>query len=304
MNAAMFIFSGTGNTMQTASMLCDAFQGIGESAQIFNIETMSKNATVPELDVFDAVGIGYPVYAFNSPKMVLDFVKKLPEGQGRPAFILKTAGEPFYWNDSSSILIIKQLRKKGYRVVFERHFLMPYNIIRRYPDALVKQMVHTNKILCIDMAKKILKGEVYLPKFTIQSRLAAFFLRIQWPGAALNGRFLATNKRCNICGKCAKNCPVGNITLKNKKLRFGWKCIMCMRCALFCPNDAIKFGLIDILAFNGPYEFERILSDDGTPEIFINEKTKGFFGMFKKYYRWAGEICKKIQTEDEKPSIP
>ena len=70
--------------MLTASQLSDAFKSIGSDTKIFNIEAIIKKPSAPELEDFDAVGIEYPVYAFNSPKMVLDFVKKLPRDRESP----------------------------------------------------------------------------------------------------------------------------------------------------------------------------------------------------------------------------
>ena len=290
MRAALFTFSGTGNTMRAAAMLRDSFESLGAAAEIYDIEKIQGE--MPDLSQADMIGIGYPIYAFNPPKLVLDFVRRLPCGNGRSAFIFKTAGEPFYWNDSSSALLMKHLRKNGYRVVFERHFLMPYNIVFRYPDALAKQMLLINRKLCMDMAQRILQGEVSLPKLTLQSRLASFVFRIQWPGAALNGRLCRVGKRCNLCGKCERNCPVGNIRRDKGKIRFGWKCIMCMRCVMYCPKDAIRFGLLRRWSLNGPYEFDRIMTDETIPEVFVREDTQGFFRLFRKYYRWADEVTK------------
>ena len=141
------------------------FKDINVQTISYNIETLMKEGALPALLGIDAIGIGYPVYAFNTPKIVHDFVKQLPPGENKIAFIFKTAGEPFYWNNASSSLLVRNLKKKGYRAVFERHFLMPYNIIMRYPEALIKQMVITNKKLCLDMAKRMMNGEIYLPLF-------------------------------------------------------------------------------------------------------------------------------------------
>jgi Fe-S-cluster-containing hydrogenase component 2 len=293
MRIALFTFSGTGNTMLAAAMLCDSFRSLGAEAESCPIEKLAGASEIPDISNTDALGIGYPIYAFNAPKLVVDFVKSLPPSDGKLAFIYKTAGEPFCWNASSSASIIRHLKRKGYRVVFERHFLMPYNILSRYPDALAKQMVITTGKLCLDMAERILSGEVSLPRLTFASRLMSFVFLIQRPGAALNGRFCSTNKNCNRCMKCVKNCPTKNIGFENGRILFHWKCIMCMRCVMYCPQNAIRFGLISYMAVNGPYEYEKIISDANISSEYVNEKTKGYFRLFKKYYRWAGKITNK-----------
>ena len=49
-------------------------------------------------------------------------------------------------------------------------------------------------------------------------------------------------KSCIGCGKCAKNCPVNNIELKNNLPVWGNKCTHCMACICYCPAEAIEYG--------------------------------------------------------------
>lgn len=282
---ALFTFSGTGNTQLVASMLTHAFEELGIGAGNHSIEDILKRGVFPDISECETVGIGYPVYAFNTPSNVNRFVKMFPPADGKKVFIYKTAGEPFYWNNSSSARIVRLLKRKGYTVFFERHFLMPYNIMFRYPDALVKQMHTTSQRMAEDMARRIINGESCPPKLTLQSLAAAVVFRIQWPGAALNGRLYSTGKSCNLCGKCVKNCPTGSIRIKNGRVKFGWKCIMCMRCVMNCPQQALRIGILQPWALHGNYEYERILNDESIPSVYVGADTKGYFKLFRKYYQ-------------------
>lgn len=51
---------------------------------------------------------------------------------------------------------------------------------------------------------------------------------------------------CTGCGKCAENCPAGNIKMTQGRAQFGLKCIACYKCAFDCPWEAIEFGRIPI----------------------------------------------------------
>ena len=46
-------------------------------------------------------------------------------------------------------------------------------------------------------------------------------------------------KRCVACGKCVKNCPVDNITMKDYKLNIGESCAECFGCIHICPVQAV-----------------------------------------------------------------
>lgn len=50
------------------------------------------------------------------------------------------------------------------------------------------------------------------------------------------------NKHCTSCGLCARECPVGAISLDNPKLTDNKKCISCMYCVAICPNKARSYS--------------------------------------------------------------
>ena len=137
-NAIIYVFSGTYHTLKTAEMLKNHLEEGHIKASVHEVRQPLDRIPAPEAG--DIVGFGYPVHAFNAPQLFLRFVRGLPPAQHNRAFLFKTSGEPFRINDASSYKLYRMLVKKGYDVVQETHMLMPYNILRRYPDGLVKQM--------------------------------------------------------------------------------------------------------------------------------------------------------------------
>ena len=244
------VFSGTGNTKKCAERLQEELIKLGADAQITVIESgkeKKKGAGIPV--------ICYPVHGFGEPRNVLDFVKNIPEGQGE-AYIVKTSGEPLRLNDFSSATLKKLLRKKGYSVRAEYHYIMPYNMIFRHTDAMASKMYAVAKQKIAADAKEIASGVERKKKITLRARLAYNVNRIERPGVRFNGRlFRIDKKQCVKCGLCVKCCPMDNIAYENGKFRFGNNCILCARCSFTCPKNAIRIGLMDFLRVNGRYNF-------------------------------------------------
>ena len=59
---------------------------------------------------------------------------------------------------------------------------------------------------------------------------------------AVNTGPFYTTDACVGCGKCAKLCPLNNITLADGKPQWGKNCTQCMACICKCPTEAIEYG--------------------------------------------------------------
>jgi ferredoxin/flavodoxin len=298
LKAIIFYFSGTGNTEEVMKMLTDALRRQGVQVDCHRVDTCLRAGVIPPVSGYDAVGIGYPVYAFNVPGAVARFIKMLPGAGSKPVFVFKTAGEPFVFNEPSSRYIYSRLRKKGYDLNYERLFLMPYNVMFRYSDEVVKQIYTLSQKLAQRMALDIARGAENRPRFNPFLVFISLVLRIQWPGAALNGRLQRAGKACNGCRKCVRECRTGNIRLENGKIRFGWRCTMCMRCIMYCPQKAVSAGLLELWAVRGAYDFRRIVGDPTIRGDYIQNCSKGVFSHFKKYVAEVEALTAECDIND------
>lgn len=288
MNVIIFYFSSTGNTFKVAEYASRKLEKLGAKVELFNME----NGTPPEISVYDKVGFAYPVHAFNAPQIVLKFASAIKTTQAnKPLFILKTSGEPLRMNDVSSLKLVSILKRKGLTLKNEYHYIMPYAIIFRHTEAEAYRMYETAKKLIEIDSRAIYAGKCEKISRVPFGGALSFIMRIEQFGSKINGRLYRVNKtRCVKCMKCADNCPVGNIGVKNGKITFGGKCLLCTRCAFFCPTDAIRIGLFNGWRVNGAYSFSK--PEKAERNAHPNYCKKSYL----KYYREAEE---KIASEED-----
>lgn len=251
-NIIIYYFSGTGNTKKITELFAEAFGARGAKVTLRDIVSCEALS----VEGYDGVGIAYPVHGFNTPEIVTDFAKKLPCGDGKALFAIKTSGEPLRLNDASSLELSRIAISKGYRFTGERHYVMPYNMVFRHSDAMAAKMLATAKERIPEDARAILNGSLPPLDYPLRARIMTVLCKIERPGMRLNGRLYRVDKdKCIGCMKCVRGCPVGNIKFEDGKFRFGGNCIGCARCAFGCPANAITTGLLNPIKVNGAYNF-------------------------------------------------
>ena len=108
MRIALLYFSGTYNTLYLTSILKNLLLKKNNSVDVFSLENKNNFANKK----YDLIGIGYPIYAFNAPKIVEQNIKNLKLSNCN-YFIYKNSGEPFKFNKASSYKIYKIMKKNN-----------------------------------------------------------------------------------------------------------------------------------------------------------------------------------------------
>lgn len=259
MKVLLCIFSGTGNTLKVGKKLAEELEGYGCETDIYRI---CADSPMPSIESYDVLIVGYPVHAFNTPTIALDFLKKLPLASGKNTYIIRTSGEPLRLNDASSITPRRILAKRNYKVLGEFSYVMPYNIIFRHSDGMVARMWRSAQLRIKQNAADIAVLKENKQRVGPFKRAVSFTLRIEHSAMPFIGKRFKAGDRCKGCGVCSSLCPKANIKIENGKPKFGKQCIGCMACAFGCPVDAIKISLLNGWRVNGKYSFDGVPAED------------------------------------------
>lgn len=307
MKAVLYVFSGTGNTRLIADLYKKYLTDY--ETVIFDIEIQKGSASFvppPNPSEFDLIGFGYPIHGFNAPEITVNFCRALPDTdktKRKKAFIFKSSGEGHSLNNYSSGLIIKILEKKGFDILCERHYVMPYNMIFRHSPEMVKsEYIYADALVrlnCRDLQNGFRENVHFNP-------LKAWFvplIRIEWIYARLQGPFMKVDMhKCIKCMKCVNNCPLNNISFADEKFKFGTNCSLCVRCSFNCPVCAISIGLLNGWRINGTYRIKQTAADKSLRFPFFGENLKGLYRLL--YYKYFRRADRELENAGIKLSDP
>jgi flavodoxin/ferredoxin len=244
---AIFYFSGTGNTKAVCELYKKYLEEKGVSTELFSIDTLDET---PAISDYDFIGIGFPVWAWNAPKLVRQFVERLPQAiQKQKAFVISTcAGMHF----KAVKKIHKILEGKGFRMTSSRNYILPSNYTTSSlgkpasPEKIEEQfrLAEQKAILTIDEIMAEIDACDVSGSF-----LGSIVTNLMRDGfaksAAGHSKNYYVNDKCINCKLCIKSCPTGNIESTEGVFTFGKKCIACLRCYNICPVKAIRFKGMD-----------------------------------------------------------
>jgi ferredoxin/flavodoxin len=281
-SVGVFFFSGTGNTEIVAGLLARELEQQGCRVDTFAIDHVLIQKAPREVSQYDLVGIGHPIHAFNAPRIVFDFIERLPVGQGQRTFVFRDSADPL-WHGGATSMVRARLKRRGYDVFYENLFVMPANIFIKYDDRLVKQLYNKAVSKARVAAIEILAGRSRLQRNSVFLRTLGWFSVMEGVGARFFGKHLRASTACTLCNQCARDCPTGNISIVDGRVRFGWNCTLCMRCVYRCPVGAIAPRLFKFMVIKGGYDIQKIIADPSVKGDFVSPATKGYFASFREY---------------------
>lgn len=245
MKVALVYYSATGNTKLACEYVKRCFQDI-------HMELIDFVGIMPSyIAEYDVVGFAFFTDSWQPPKILLEFIQRLPVMQNKYAFTFNTFG---CISGKSAQTMSRALRNKGFQVVesFSLHAPESYPPMitsgRGYVDSpSPKEFRQFQKYIgrLHESLHKIANGEAVLsrkPKLRLIDWLVPGnpnrFTRILFGTIKME----IDSEVCVQCGLCVRYCPVKAISVFNKVRIDQEKCQQCWSCYNHCPNKAVIAG--------------------------------------------------------------
>jgi ferredoxin len=237
MNASLYYYTGTGNSLWIARMLA---RELGDARTIPVSRISSDTIEIRG----DAVGIIFPVHIWGVPHPVITFVNALISDSSRYYFaVAVNAGQV-----AATLLQLKKLMDaKGLTLSSGFEIAMPSNYIPwGGPGPKDKQILKFTKagekikaiadVVAKREQRPVERGPLW------QNILFTWLNRLAFPHVPSMDKSFRADEKCNFCGICKTVCPCGNIKLQAGRPVWLHHCEQCLACIQWCPPEAIQFG--------------------------------------------------------------
>jgi ferredoxin len=252
MDAVIYVFSGTGNTLVLARELARLC-----GARVVPIAQCTGQGVRPDAPL---VGIVFPTYFSDLPPIVEEFARSLRGLEGSFLFAVATygggAGDSFRSLQAAlsgngarldawfGIHMQQNAFRKPWekynaieKIAFKKAGVIARRVTRRIPGTAFGGRIK-------DMLLGLLRERFRLAYRRSLSALSGL-PEGSPPADLLRGsdRSYSVTENCDGCGLCARTCPVRNIRMEGGRPVWGGRCEACLACRSWCPHRAIAGGV-------------------------------------------------------------
>lgn len=229
--------SGTGNTKHCVEKLLNLLDPDAVSLPLEN------PGSAKMIEAEDTIILGYPTQFSNAPFMVRDFIEKNAVlWQGRKVFCVNTMG---LFSGDGTGCTARPLKKHGAEILGGIQIKMPDSVC---DSKMLKKDIEKKRQIVRDadrrleqVAKAMKHGRYPREGLSFIAHIKGLFGQRLWFYGKTAGYTdkLKIGDACIGCGLCSRECPMGNIEIKDNKAVSGNRCTMCYRCISLCPQKAI-----------------------------------------------------------------
>lgn len=269
-NILIAYFSGTGNTKYVADTLARKLESLSCRVLMQSVENKDSGRQTQQFinDNISMMIVLFPVYAFNSPQPINEWLETLPVSSMLPVAVLSVSGGGEIWpNSLSRVQSIKTLEAKGYNVFYENMLVMPSNIFVQTNDDLSAWLIRALPEKLNVISEDILKHRGRRIDTPLGFGFTKWFSNLEQGYSGQFGQSLIADSRCNNCGWCVDSCPRSNIRTGSGGLVFGGRCILCMRCIYGCPQKAIYSTKYKSFILRNGFSLDRVIASSRNREL-------------------------------------
>lgn len=229
--------SGTGNTKHCVEKLLYLLDDTAKSVPLEHPQITHM------LEKQNTIILGYPTQFSNAPFMVRDFIKRNASlWKGKKVFCVNTMG---LFSGDGTGCTARILKKCGAEILGGIQIKMPDSVCDN--KTLKKDIEENRKIVknadkrLEQIAEQIRQGKYPQEGLSLIAHIKGLFGQRLWFYRKTVGYTdkLKISNSCIGCGLCCKECPMGNIEMKDNRAVSGERCTMCYRCISLCPQKAI-----------------------------------------------------------------
>ncbi len=234
----IFYFTGTGNSAYIAQQLAER---CGDTLDSINARIRSNDFST--VSAPDRLVFVVPTYAWRIPRLVERWIADTPFFPHAQAYFVMTCGDSV---GNAQKYIRRLCVKKEFVYMGLLPVIMPENYIALFDapeEAAAQEIVRQAGPSIAEAAACITQGIAFpYHSAKVGDKICSAFLN------PLFYRFLVKSKKfragaaCTGCGKCARECPLHNISLPAGRPVWDSRCTHCMACICKCPEAAIEYG--------------------------------------------------------------
>lgn len=240
----VYYFSGTGNSTFVATTLAN-FLGLTLK---FIPEIEPEKEPLPE----ERILMVFPVYSWGVPPLVSKFISDLPiefwqkvKELDLPVDCVMTCGDEVALAPE---MIKRDFRKVGISLNSIWSVIMPNNYVLLPgfdvdPKELEQKKLDASEGRILEIAQSLARGDKR--EDVTRGNIPWLKSKIVFPLFKKWGIFPKQwhyRDVCISCGKCAKICPMLNVTMIDNHPKWGSKCCSCLACYHVCPVHAVEYG--------------------------------------------------------------
>lgn len=234
MKHIIYYFSGTGNSMRTAVRIAEKIGG----AELVSVRCNPEETSAENADV---IGFVCPVYEWDMPGTMKEFVGKLKVNPNAYIFMIATYvaihGKTFETMD-------KLLSAKKARLNYGVALRCVASQCIAYPPFPPEKLMIPYMEKNIDRISRELSARKNRAYPAMGWLTRTLYPRLMTPYMAIEQEYdkgFYTDERCIGCETCVKVCPTQNITMQNRTPVWNHRCHGCNACVAYCPTKAVQF---------------------------------------------------------------